>query len=58
MATAKKTKTITCNSCGKSVTVGLTKGCLWGKWDTVWDIPKGWSVTIPPGWLCPKCSKA
>ncbi len=20
-----------------------------------WHIPSGWAVTVPSGWLCPKC---
>jgi len=53
----KKLKTIQCDKCKSSKTFGL-------KWTgsgigrvRCWDIPSGWAVTIPSGWLCPDCKK-
>ena len=52
-----KHRDITCNQCGKTITLGLkTIGQGISK-VKCWDIPTGWNVTLPSGWLCPKCSK-
>lgn len=53
-----KQRTIRCDKCNATATYGLKwigKGMSRVK---CWDIPEGWKVTLPNGWLCPKCSKS
>ena len=50
-----KQKTITCDKCKTSAIcvlkwVGQGIGRV-----KCWDIPGGWTVTLPNGWLCPIC---
>jgi len=52
---ANDTITIKCDQCNAKTEKRLVRAPLGAPLH--YNIPKGWSVCIPSGWLCPKCSK-